>query len=37
MCPTKATILNLSRKFDKTGSLLDLPPKPKNEFFKMKT
>ena len=30
-CPTKATILNLSRKFDRTGSLLDLPPKPKNE------
>ena len=30
-CPTKATILNLSRKFDRTGSLLDLPPKPINE------
>ena len=30
-CPTKATILNLSWKFDRTGSLLDLPPKPKNE------
>ena len=30
-CPTKAIILNLSRKFDRTGSLLDLPPKPKNE------
>ena len=30
-CPTKETILNLSRKFDRTGSLLDLPPKPKNE------
>ena len=30
-CPTKATILDLSRKFDRTGSLLDLPPKPKNE------
>ena len=30
-CPTKATILNLSRKFDRTGSLLDLPPQPKNE------
>ena len=28
---TKATILNLSRKFDRTGSLLNLPPKPKNE------
>ena len=30
-CPTKATILNLSRKFHRTGSLHDLPPKPKNE------
>ena len=30
-CPTKATILNLSRKFDRTGSLLDLPPQSKNE------
>ena len=30
-CPTKSTILNLSRKFDRTGSLLDLPPQPKNE------
>ena len=30
-CTTKATILNLSRKFDRTGSLLDLPPLPKNE------
>ena len=29
--PTKATILNLSRKFDRTGSLLDLPPQSKNE------
>ena len=30
-CPTKATILNVSRKFDRTGSLLDLPPQSKNE------
>ena len=30
-CPTKATILDLSKKFDRTGSLLDLPPQPKNE------
>ena len=30
-CPTKATKLNLFRKFDRTGSLLDLAPKPKNE------
>ena len=29
--PSKATKLNLSRKFDRTGSLLNLPPQPKNE------
>ena len=29
--PTKATILNLSKKFHIAGILIDLPPKAKNE------
>ena len=31
MCPSRATILILSRKFDRTGSLLNLTQQPKNE------
>ena len=30
-CPTRRTILCLSKKFEKTGTLHDLPPKPKNQ------
>ena len=30
-CPTRGAILAISRKFDRTGTTLDLPPKPKNE------
>lgn len=30
-CPTRRTILYLSNKFEKTGSLLDLPPKWKKQ------
>jgi hypothetical protein len=30
-CPTAQAITKLSRKFNTTGTLLDLPPKPKKE------
>ena len=30
-CPARKTILELARKFEKFGTLLDLPPKPKNQ------
>ena len=30
-CPARKTILELARKFEKIGTLLDLPPKPKNQ------
>ena len=30
-CPTNRTILEISKKFDRNGSVLDLAPKPKNE------
>ena len=30
-CPTRRTISCLSKKFEKTGTLHDLPPKPKNQ------
>ena len=31
MCTTNRTILGISKKFDITGTVLDLAPKPKNE------
>ena len=30
-CPARKTILDLARNFEKFGTLLDLPPKPKNQ------
>jgi len=30
-CPTATAITKLSEKFDATGAILDLPPKPRNE------
>jgi len=30
-CPTAEAITKLSKKFDTTGTILDLPPKPKKE------